>query len=154
MTLSLDASWHHVTGFRACEHLVLFRSLSDQVPGAHREFKTILSCIVQMAASVMRPHRVLRSSGILLRNNKRLCTVEEHTSVVKLTNTAAFNFVFNLPDELLDDILPHVDSGDLCSLSQVCRRLNKLAVRLCFLLVNTRAHFQQGKGSVNRRTNE
>ena len=84
-----------------------------------------------MAASVMRPHRVLRSSGILLRNNKRLCTIEEQTSVVKLANTDASAFVFNLPDELLDDILPHVDSVDLCSLSQVCSRLNKLAVRRC-----------------------
>ena len=84
-----------------------------------------------MAASVMRPHRVLRSSGILLRNNKRLCTLEEQTSVAKLPNINDSAFVFNLPDELLDDILPHVESVDLCSLSQVCRRLNKLAVRHC-----------------------
>lgn len=110
---------------------ILFRcpvGHGSRIPSSIQEF---LACVVRMAASVMRPHRVLRSSGILLRNNKRLCTIEEQTSVVKLANTDASAFVFNLPDELLDDILPHVDSVDLCSLSQVCSRLNKLAVRRC-----------------------
>ncbi|CAL8468573.1 g8113 [Coccomyxa elongata] len=71
--------------------------------------------------------KVLRNSGILLRSNKRLRSVEEQTSVVKLRSQSCCTFVFALPDELLDDLLPHVDTEDLCSLSQVCRRLNKLA---------------------------
>ncbi len=72
--------------------------------------------------------KVLRNSGILLRSNKRLRSVEEQTSVVRLRSQSCRTFVFALPDELLDDLLPHVDTEDLCSLSQVCRRLNKLAV--------------------------
>lgn len=89
----------------------------------------LLACVIIMATSVMRMHRALRSSGILLRNKKRLRTVDELTGVVKPTNVKPSTFVFNLPDELLEDILPLVDVQDLCSLSLVCSRLHRLSVR-------------------------
>ena len=80
-----------------------------------------------------RPQRLLRSnSDCVLRNGKKLPALwlAETAWVVKEKEATVHTrpAVLDLPEELLEAILPHMDHRDLFNLSQVCRRLNVLAV--------------------------
>ena len=82
--------------------------------------------------TIVRPRRLLRSnSDCVLRNGKKLPALwpawvaKESTTPVQTSRSS----LLDLPEELLlEAILPHMDHRDLFSLSQVCRRLNVLAV--------------------------
>lgn len=88
-----------------------------------------------MAASVMRPHRSLRSnSDTVLRSGKRIkhdwfFSELEAGSIPKKGDPLLRPVVLDLPEELLEAIVPHLHTKDLCGLSQACHRLNLLAVR-------------------------
>lgn len=81
-----------------------------------------------MATIVQPPQQHLREC--VLRNGKKIagaspiCFAKESRARV-LARTA----VLDLPEELLEAILPYLHIKDLCALSQVCSRLNALAVR-------------------------
>jgi hypothetical protein len=87
-----------------------------------------------MGTIVHRPQRLLRSnSDCVLRNGKKLPALwlaeAPWGAKEKEANVHPRPAVLDLPDELLEAIIPHMDHKDLFALSQVCRRLNELAVR-------------------------
>jgi hypothetical protein len=93
----------------------------------------------RMAASVLRPQRSLRSnSDLLLRSGKRIkaarsLTDQEAPGVLKKPWSDHHHHpaVLDLPEELLEAILPYLHTKDLCGLAQACHRLNAVAVRTC-----------------------
>lgn len=86
-----------------------------------------------MALTVAFPHRLLRSnSGLLLRSGKRTRSEDlqgEQTRLVKEKRSPGIPLT-DLPPELLDALLPYLCSAELCALSQACRLLNAIGVRL------------------------
>ncbi len=86
-----------------------------------------------MALTVAFPHRLLRSnSGLLLRSGKRTRSEDlqgEKARHEKQQRSSATPLT-DLPPELLDALLPHLCPAELCALSQACRLLYTVGVRL------------------------
>ena len=89
--------------------------------------------LATMALTVAFPHRLLRSnSGLLLRSGKRTRSEDlqgEKTRLVKEKFSPGIPLT-DLPPELLDALLPYLCPAELCALSQACRLLNAIGVRL------------------------
>lgn len=86
-----------------------------------------------MALTVGFSHRLLRSSsGLLLRSGKRTRSEDlqgEKSRLVKEKHSPRTPLT-DLPPELLDALLPYLCPSELCALSQACRVLSVIAVRL------------------------
>ena len=86
-----------------------------------------------MALTVSFPHRSLRStSGLLLRSGKRTRSQDLQGDTARLVKekTSPCTPLTDLPPELLDALLPYLCPSELCALSQACRLLNAIGVRL------------------------
>ena len=92
-----------------------------------------MSSIANMALTVGLSHRFLRSnSGLLLRSGKRTRSEDlqgEKARLVKEKHSPCTPLT-DLPPELLDALLPYLSPSELCALSQACRLLNVIGVRL------------------------
>lgn len=86
-----------------------------------------------MALTVAFPHRLLRSnSGLLLRSGKRTRSEDLQGEKARLVKEkpGPGTPLIDLPPELLDALLPYLCPSELCALSQACRLLNVIGVRL------------------------
>ena len=92
-----------------------------------------VSISASMALTASFPQRFLRSnSGLLLRSGKRTRSEDlqgEKSRLVKEKRSPRTPLT-DLPPELLDALLPFLCPAELCALSQACRLLNVIGVRL------------------------